>query len=67
MSQDSQGIKTIEQWRWSEMQGLELVSDAEPSSDPFKTNPSKPTTPSTTTAAALDRDREWRTRKLKKL
>ncbi|KAF8403115.1 hypothetical protein HHK36_011209 [Tetracentron sinense] len=26
MSQDSQEIKTIEQWRWSEMQGLELVS-----------------------------------------
>ncbi|XAR69647.1 Xenobiotic-transporting ATPase [Bertholletia excelsa] len=26
MSQDSQGIKTLEeQWRWSEMQGLELV------------------------------------------
>ncbi|KAK3043063.1 hypothetical protein RJ639_002631 [Escallonia herrerae] len=26
MSQDSEEIKTIEQWRWSEMQGLELVS-----------------------------------------
>lgn len=26
MSQDSQEIKPIEQWRWSEMQGLELVS-----------------------------------------
>lgn len=26
MSQDPQEIKTIEQWRWSEMQGLELVT-----------------------------------------
>ncbi|KAL7248058.1 hypothetical protein ACSBR2_002877 [Camellia fascicularis] len=26
MSQDSEEIKTVEQWRWSEMQGLELVS-----------------------------------------
>ncbi|GFZ02374.1 ATP binding cassette subfamily B1 [Actinidia rufa] len=26
MSQDSVEIRTIEQWRWSEMQGLELVS-----------------------------------------
>ncbi|KAI8563287.1 hypothetical protein RHMOL_Rhmol03G0101400 [Rhododendron molle] len=25
MSQDSEEIKTIEQWRWSEMQGLELL------------------------------------------
>lgn len=25
MSQDSEEIKTIEQWKWSEMQGLELV------------------------------------------
>ncbi|KAK4272846.1 hypothetical protein QN277_021346 [Acacia crassicarpa] len=28
MSQDSVEIKTTEQWRWSEMQGLELVSPA---------------------------------------
>lgn len=41
MSQDSEEIKTIEQWRWSEMQGLELVSSAPP--DPFKTNPPTPT------------------------
>ena len=41
MSQDSEEIKTIEQWRWSEMQGLELVS-SDPS-DPFKTNPPTPT------------------------
>ncbi|KAA8518717.1 hypothetical protein F0562_016509 [Nyssa sinensis] len=35
MSQDSE-VKTIEQWRWSEMQGLELVSaHSEPS---FKAN-----------------------------
>lgn len=40
MSQDSQEIKTIEQWRWSEMQGLELVSP--PPLEPFKTNPSTP-------------------------
>lgn len=46
MSQDSEEIKTIEQWKWSEMQGLELVSA--PPSDPFKTNPSTPT-PTTTT------------------
>ncbi|TKY62124.1 ABC transporter B family member 1 [Spatholobus suberectus] len=31
MSKDSEEIKTIEQWKWSEMQGLELVSDAAPS------------------------------------
>ncbi len=42
MSQDSEEIKTIEQWRWSEMQGLELVASADPS-DPFKTNPPTPT------------------------
>ncbi|XP_010684039.2 ABC transporter B family member 1 [Beta vulgaris subsp. vulgaris] len=36
MSQDSREIKTTEQWRWSEMQGLEL-------------NPSSTTTSSTTT------------------
>jgi len=28
MSKDSEEIKTIEQWKWSEMQGLELVPDA---------------------------------------
>ncbi|KAF2312188.1 hypothetical protein GH714_028410 [Hevea brasiliensis] len=50
MSQVSQEIKTIEQWKWSEMQGLELVSPAPPSSDPFKTNsaPSTPPTPTLT-------------------
>uniref|UniRef100_A0A5B6YJM2 Putative ABC transporter B family member 1 n=1 Tax=Davidia involucrata TaxID=16924 RepID=A0A5B6YJM2_DAVIN len=46
MSQDSQEIKTIEQWKWSEMQGLELVS--EPS---FKANPP---TPPTTTARDIE-------------
>ncbi|KAK8558479.1 hypothetical protein V6N13_103654 [Hibiscus sabdariffa] len=38
MLKDSEEIKTTEQWKWSEIQGLELVSH--PSSDPFKTNPS---------------------------
>ena len=47
MSQDSDEIKTIEQWKWSEMQGLELVVSAPPS-DPFKTNPSTPTPTITT-------------------
>ncbi|XP_058083871.1 ABC transporter B family member 1 [Magnolia sinica] len=28
MSQDSQEIKTVEQWKWSEMQGLELISSS---------------------------------------
>lgn len=37
MSQDSQEIKTIEQWKWSEMQGLELLVSS--SSPPYKTNP----------------------------
>lgn len=41
MSQDLEEVKTIEQWKWSEMQGLELVSPSP--SDPFKTNPSTPT------------------------
>lgn len=27
MSKDSEEIKTIEQWKWSEMQGLELVPE----------------------------------------
>ena len=52
MSQDSQEIKTIEQWRWSEMQGLELVSASpSPSSEPFKGNPLRqsPMTSTTTT------------------
>ncbi|PSS23647.1 ABC transporter B family member 1 like [Actinidia chinensis var. chinensis] len=31
MSQDSVEIRTIEQWKWSEMQGLELVSKEEES------------------------------------
>ncbi|KAB2622391.1 ABC transporter B family member 1-like [Pyrus ussuriensis x Pyrus communis] len=48
MSQDSEGIKTIEQWRWSEMQGLELLPDA---ADPFKTNPAaNPATPTNASA-----------------
>lgn len=38
MSKESEEIKTIEQWKWSEMQGLELVSDDMNSSDPFKGN-----------------------------
>lgn len=33
MSQDSEEIKTIEQWRWSEIQGLELLVSAPHSSD----------------------------------
>lgn len=46
MSQDSEEkIKTTEQWRWSEMQGLELVSSSSSSSisDPHKPNPQIPT------------------------
>lgn len=44
MSQDSQEIKTIEQWKWSEMQGLELLVSSSPplsssSSSPYKANP----------------------------
>lgn len=53
MSQDSQEIKTIEQWRWSEMQGLELLSPSSTSasnpdlntsynSDPFHHRTPKP-------------------------
>ncbi|KAE9465471.1 hypothetical protein C3L33_02625, partial [Rhododendron williamsianum] len=37
MSQDSEEIKTIEQWRWSEMQGLELL--------PTSSTPPETTTP----------------------
>ncbi|KAF2289882.1 hypothetical protein GH714_039013 [Hevea brasiliensis] len=46
MSQESQEIKTIEQWKWSEMQGLELVP---PAHDPFINNTaSAPPTPTLT-------------------
>ncbi|CAK8543888.1 unnamed protein product [Lathyrus sativus] len=38
MSKESEEIKTIEQWKWSEMQGLELVSDDINSSDPYRGN-----------------------------
>ncbi|KAJ6993333.1 ABC transporter B family member 1 [Populus alba x Populus x berolinensis] len=45
MSQESLEIKTIEQWKWSEMQGLELVSEPPPDpssqSHPFKTTPTR--------------------------
>ncbi|KAG6771860.1 hypothetical protein POTOM_023253 [Populus tomentosa] len=45
MSQESLEIKTIEQWKWSEMQGLELVSEPPPDpssqSHPFKTTPAR--------------------------
>lgn len=69
MSQDSQEIKTIEQWRWSEMQGLELVSAPAPAlPDPFKTNnnhPSptptptqQPTTPLATPPRVEQQDQE---------
>ncbi|CAI9097968.1 OLC1v1034495C1 [Oldenlandia corymbosa var. corymbosa] len=40
MSQDSEEIKTIEQWKWSEIQGLELLVSAHPpppSSDSVQT------------------------------
>ncbi|KAJ6742534.1 ATP-BINDING CASSETTE SUB-FAMILY B [Salix viminalis] len=43
MSQESLEIKTTEQWKWSEMQGLELVSEPPPDpsshSLPFTTTP----------------------------
>ncbi|KAG9441707.1 hypothetical protein H6P81_017561 [Aristolochia fimbriata] len=39
MSQDSLEIKTVEQWKWSEMQGLELVSgDTLPEHQGFNPN-----------------------------
>lgn len=40
MSQYSEEIKTTEQWKWSEMQGLELLSShpLPPPPDPFITN-----------------------------
>lgn len=48
MSQDSEEIKTIEQWKWSEMQGLELVSSDPLPPEPFMTNnPSAPTAKNT--------------------
>lgn len=53
MSQDSEGINTIEQWKWSEMQGLELVPPpppppaSEPNVTSFKGNPSPTLVPST--------------------
>lgn len=34
MSQDSEEIKTTEQWKWSEMQGLELLSSDPPPPPP---------------------------------
>ena len=46
MSQDSDEIKTIEQWKWSEMQGLELVPEAPPNSEPCNKS-NYPTTPPT--------------------
>ncbi|KAG5243323.1 ABC transporter family member [Salix suchowensis] len=41
MSQESLEIKTTEQWKWSEMQGLELVSEPppDPSLTPFPSQP----------------------------
>jgi ATP-binding cassette subfamily B (MDR/TAP) protein 1 len=40
MSKESEEIKTssTEQWKWSEMQGLELVNEDNNSYDPFKGN-----------------------------
>ena len=60
MSQDSQGIKTIEQWRWSDMQGLELVSDPPPppppSASPSPSDPSFKTNPTIATDTTRVRD-----------
>jgi len=39
MSQNSEEIKTVEQWRWSEMQGLELMSSSASVSDSHESNP----------------------------
>ncbi|KAK7355536.1 hypothetical protein VNO80_14794 [Phaseolus coccineus] len=39
MSQNSEEIKAVEQWRWSEMQGLELMSSSAPVSDSHESNP----------------------------
>ncbi|XP_047156326.1 ABC transporter B family member 1 [Vigna umbellata] len=38
MSQNSEEIKTVEQWRWSEMQGLELMSSSAPVSHSHESN-----------------------------
>lgn len=40
MSPDSEEIKTIEQWKWSEMQGLELVNDDSAATKPMETGDS---------------------------
>ncbi|GMH09836.1 hypothetical protein Nepgr_011677 [Nepenthes gracilis] len=46
MSQDSKEIRTIEQWKWFEMQGLELLTS---NSEPYLSNPpTLPTPPPTT-------------------
>ncbi|KAL2587482.1 hypothetical protein AAZV13_13G113800 [Glycine max] len=39
MAQNSEEIKTVEQWRWSEMQGLELMSSSAPVSNSHESNP----------------------------
>ncbi|XP_057534308.1 ABC transporter B family member 1-like [Amaranthus tricolor] len=39
MSQDSKEIKTIEQWRWSEMQGIDLLPSSNLSSTTPENNP----------------------------
>lgn len=65
MSQDSEEIKTIEQWKWSEMQGLELVVSSEDSSS-FKPNNSPssiiptPLTATLTTTTETGKEREER-------
>nr|GME06595.1 ABC transporter B family member 1 [Ipomoea batatas] len=65
MSQDSEEIKTIEQWKWSEMQGLELVVSSEDSSS-FKPNNSPssiiptPLTATLTTTTQTGKEREER-------
>lgn len=48
MSQDSLEIKTIEQWKWSEMQGLELVVSP-PTPPPPSLDPSSSPLPFNTT------------------
>jgi len=44
MSQDSEEIKTIEQWKWSEMQGLELLPPTSSSSTTTTTTATDTTT-----------------------
>lgn len=61
MSQDSQEIKTIEQWKWSEMQGLELVSPPHPSSEPFKTNSASSTPTPTLTINSTQQEQNNQT------